>query len=233
MKYHLTPKSANAKTGPIPVSTSSADTCPPSCPFHAAGCYASAGGPLALHWRKVTEGERGMGFDDFCSAIANLPEGQLWRHNQAGDLPGVGEAIDRDALGQLIESNRGRRGFTYSHKYTLPGNLETIADANARGFVVNLSANSPAHADTLAGQGSPVTTVLPADVNGAVTPTLRTPRGLRVVVCPATYRDGVSCATCRLCAAGDRKVIVGFPAHGGGARKVTAAVAASQAANAS
>ena len=69
-KYHLTAKSANVKTGPIPVSTTSAATCPPECPFNnSQGCYAGSG-PLALHWAAVTRGDRGDCFADFCDKIA-------------------------------------------------------------------------------------------------------------------------------------------------------------------
>ena len=53
--YHFTAKSRNIKTGPIPVTVSSGDTCPDACPFLRAGCYA-AGGRLALHWRAVSDG---------------------------------------------------------------------------------------------------------------------------------------------------------------------------------
>jgi hypothetical protein len=98
MQVHITMKSANVKTGPIPVSTSSADTCPGSCPFKKQGCYADSG-PLALHWAKVTAGDRGMQWSEFCDVIAALPAGQLWRMNQAGDLPGAGETVDPVALG--------------------------------------------------------------------------------------------------------------------------------------
>ena len=61
---HLTTKSSNKKVGPIPVSTSSHLNCPQTCPYLNNGCYAD-GGPLALHWRKVTEGERGDTWDEF------------------------------------------------------------------------------------------------------------------------------------------------------------------------
>jgi hypothetical protein len=49
-----------------------------------------------------------------------------------------------------------------------------------------------------------------------------TPAGRKVVVCPATQRDDVSCATCALCAR-QRDVIVGFPAHGVAKKKAMAA----------
>jgi hypothetical protein len=40
-----------------------------------------------------------------------------------------------------------------------------------------------------------------------------TPAGRAVVICPATQRDDISCATCQLCQR-QRAAIVGFPAHG-------------------
>jgi len=216
---HLSRESGNAKTGPIPVSTTSAKTCPPSCPFNRGqGCYAGSG-PLALHWRKVTARERGMAWGKFCSEIAGLPEGQLWRHNQAGDLPGSGERINSRELFALVRANLGKRGFTYTHKTNSRSNLQAIAKANSRGFTINLSANSLAHADTLARtKAGPVVCVLPQEQ----TSNCLTPEGRRVVVCPATQRDNVSCATCQLCSRRERSVIIGFPAHGTSKRKASA-----------
>lgn len=212
---HLTPKSANVKTGPIPVSTTSATTCPNACAFKGNGCYAESG-PLALHWRKVTNGERGTNWGEFCKAIAALPDGQFWRHNQSGDLPGDGEHIDAGALIDLVHSNDGKRGFTYTH-YSMEHsiNRESVKYSNAHGFTINLSANNLDHADQLAALGiAPVVVVLPIDQKE----NLETPQGLKVVVCPATVRDDVSCDTCQLCQC-QRSTIVGFPAHGTGKKK--------------
>lgn len=222
-QVHVTMKSSNAKTGPIPVSTTSAATCPTACPFRtdaAGGCYA-ASGPLALHWEAVTAGERGTDWSTFVDQIRALPADTLWRHNQAGDLPGDGTSIDVESLSELVRANVGKRGFTYTH-YSADdvGNRLAIRYANASGFTVNLSANDTTHADTLADLGvGPVVTVLPRDTVGR---TVRTPAGRTVVVCPATYRDDVSCATCQLCQRADRTTIVGFPAHGSGAKKASA-----------
>ena len=212
MNFHLTLKSLNVKTGPIPVSTSSAATCPPSCPFNnSQGCYAGSG-PLALHWAKVTTGERGNQFAEFLDKIQALPLGQLWRHNQAGDLPGNGIEIDGAALGDLVKVNKGKKGFTYTHyDSSISNNAKYIKGANDYGFTVNLSANTPAHADELSALNiGPVVTVLPGDqVENSYTPA-----GRKIVVCPATIKDGVSCATCKLCAVSNREVIIGFPVHG-------------------
>ena len=221
--FHLTLKSTNQKTGPIPVSTTAADTCPSACPFNHmndGGCYA-ASGPLALFWRKVSEGKAGGNYDTFLAQIAALPAGQLWRHNQAGDLPGDGDAIDAAAVAQLVEANAGKNGFTYSHKPATPENLAAIRAANAGGFTINLSANNLVHADELAAHDAgPVVVVLPGDVHGNVK--LSTPAGRAVAVCPATYQKERDCATCGLCQKQNRKVIIGFPAHGASKRRADA-----------
>jgi hypothetical protein len=215
MSFHLTMVSANVKTGPIPVSTSSRETCAIECPFKGNGCYAESG-PLALHWNAVTAGLRGMSFDAFCEVVASFDPGQFWRMNQAGDLPHVGGLIDKGALMLLIEANQGLKGFTYTHHDVMAGdNLDILTIANISGFTVNLSANDLVHADELMAHGLPVCVVLPIDQ----AENLVTPDGHKVIVCPAAIRDDVSCMTCQLCGRADRTVIVGFPSHGTGAKK--------------
>lgn len=203
--------SKNAKLGGIPATTSSRGTCPPSCSFYDGGCYALYG-KLAFHWRNVPRD--GLPWSAFCERVAALPEDQLWRHNVAGDLPGDGEHIDGELLGELVEANRGRRGFTFTHK-TGEEHHELLQWANLEGFTVNLSAESLEAADALFQEGSPltkagpVTVVLPSDAPDR----LRTPAGRSVVVCPAET-EGLTCVECQLCAHPFRKSIVGFRAHG-------------------
>lgn len=208
MHVHLTQVSSNTKTGPIPVSTTERRSCPPRCPHMKAGCYAD-GGPLRIHWDKVPE--RGTSWEEFCERIAQLPAGTLWRHNQAGDLPGDGTRIDGPALMRLVEANLGRRGFTYTHYDPTKGdNAYWIAAANAMGFTINLSADTLEQADAYAELGiGPVVTVL----HSATERHGVTPEGRTVAVCPAVQTEGVSCATCQICAK-QRQAIIGFPAHG-------------------
>lgn len=238
----LTMKSSNRKVGPIPVSTSSATTCPDACPLKGAGCYAE-GGPLAIYWRKVTEQKAGQAFAGFLEKIAALPAGQLWRHNQSGDLqpcPRDGETIDAVALAALTLANKGKRGFTYTHFNVTENraNRDAVASANRNGFVINLSGNSPAHADRLAEtKAGPVVTVLPAEYGRAThkgdwaetlteyrarvaTLPKHTPQGRRIAVCPATYTE-TDCASCQACALADRISVIGFPAHGFRTRKAS------------
>lgn len=231
MKIHLTPVSSNAKTGPIPVSTSAMQTCPDACPFKAGACYAS-GGPLLLHWRKVSSGERGHTFNEFLGEVKKFRAGQLWRHNQAGDLAGENNSIDVGALKQLVDANKGKRGFTYTHKPVLDrqgdgaaSNRDAVKYANQNGFTVNLSANNLSHADELLKLGvGPVCAVVPMDV----TKNTVTPAGNRVVVCPATIRDGVSCSTCKLCSVAKREYVIAFPAHGAKKKSLSVMVSEKQ-----
>jgi hypothetical protein len=208
--FHFTAKSANAKTGPMPTTTTSDNTCPPSCAMFDT-CYAK-GGPQAMHWRKVSAGERGGSLTELCDNIRNLEDGTLWRHDVSGDLPGEGERINGADLRQMTAANTGRKGFTYTHKHPSTGsNAAHIKRANHDGFTINLSANDLSEADEFASLGiAPVVTILPIE---QTTNTL-TPEGRRVVVCPATQRDDVTCESCKLCSVQMRGVIVGFPVHG-------------------
>jgi hypothetical protein len=220
--YYMNPKSQNRKTGKMPVSTSGAGTCPPSCPFIGHGCYAE-GYPLKGRWDEVTTGKRGGTFAQFIGSITALATGTLWRHNQAGDLPGENDKLDKASTLAIAGANEGKRGFTFSHYPVVDHkhakhNRAVIATANARGFTVNLSANNLDHADKLAELGiGPVAVVLPADFEGKTT---KTPSGRTVSRCPATYLD-TTCADCQLCQRQTRAAIVGFPAHGISKRKAT------------
>jgi len=221
--FHITPKSKNVKVGKMAVTTSTATTCPTSCPFKSNGCYADSG-PLKLHWDKVTREERGDDWSTFIDKIKDLPTGSKWRHNQAGDLPGDMEKLDDEKCIQLAKANKGKRGFTYTHYDVLDNfqNAITVNIMNHLGFTVNVSANNLEHADKLCDLNiAPVATVLPIEQ----TTNTVTPKGRKVVVCPATYKDDVSCASCMLCEKWDRNVVVGFPAHGTSKKKASAIAA--------
>ena len=212
MQVALTMKSSNVKTGPIPVSTTTRDSCPDTCPLKKDGCYAD-GGPLAIHWNKVTSGERGTNWDEFCKKIEALPEGQVWRHNQAGDLPvtASGKNIHLIKLQKLIEANEGKRGFTYTHhKMDNLMNTQAVKVANERGFTVNLSADNIEGVDDVAALGvGPVCVTIPEGLPKK----FLTKGGNSVIQCPATYMD-TNCEKCKLCAVPTRKSVIAFPFHG-------------------
>lgn len=229
--YHLTLVSMNKKTGPIPVTVSEENTCPDACPFkkESSLCYAKLG-PLRLHWNKVSEGKRGMDWKSFLAAIKKLPNHILIRHNAAGDLPGNNNSINSNMLKELVAAFKNKKAFSYSHKPVLDGqeNSETISNnraaikhANENGFTINLSANSPEHADKLmALKIAPVASI----VNSEQKKNFVTAGGNRVVICPATIRDNVSCSRCGLCQKANREYIIGFPAHGISFKRVNALI---------
>jgi hypothetical protein len=253
VKVHFIQVSQNAKTGPIPASIVERASCWSGCVLYENGCYAESGA-LAMHWDRVSRGFAGGSWSEFCAKVAALRPGRLWRYAQAGDLPGNGAEIDGALLDELIAANIGKNAITFTHKPVLGDdsvaveNRRLIAAAIKAGFTINLSADNPAHADTLAELGiAPVVTVLArAYARRAVRHrfkrrrdewaetigewrdrTARLPRhthaGRRIAVCPATYSDA-TCKTCGACAR-VRHAVIGFPAHGAW-RRVESATAA-------
>jgi hypothetical protein len=206
MKYHFIQASSNRKTGPIPQTYTSRDSCPPSCAHFRADCYAEDF-YTRLTWDKVPA--RGTDLTGLTAAIKRLPMGQLWRHNVAGDLPGEGETVDAAALGEIVKANRGRKGFTYTHKHS-PDAIQWAGHATQWGFTVNLSADDAGHADELSAHGLPVVAIVPMDTPKHST----TPQGRPILICPAQTTEYMTCALCALCQRADRRHIIGFRAHG-------------------
>lgn len=232
--YHLTPVSGNIKTGPIAGSTTSRDSCPVSCPFIGAGCYAENHG-LIYHWLAVAhpagasiEGSakkgRGLDMETFSAQLRTLPKGSSFRHNQAGDLPHVDGMINGPALVPMLDAIRARklRAFTYTHHTTDTGthagqaNARIIARLTAAGLTVNASTETAQQADRLKAYAPTVPVVLTVTEEEAQQrgKCWTTPAGHAVVICPAQTVEGMNCAQCMLCHKADRKSIVGFIVHG-------------------
>jgi hypothetical protein len=218
----FTEASSNIKTGPIPTSTSDRATCWTGCPFYDKGCYAKSG-PQNIHWNKVSAGERGYEWQAFLSLIRKLQRGQLWRHNVSGDLPVVSDGvIDGDKVAQLVDANRGRKGYTYTHHPLTDSNLGAIMYANAAGFTVNVSTESVEVADSImSNHGIPAVAVVNSNKTDRF---YRTESGRKVITCPATIHDNVTCKTCGLCQQADRQFVIAFPAHGNAKKTVNAIV---------
>lgn len=224
MNFSFTRISGNSKTGPIPVSMTARNSCPDTCKLKSSGCYASAG-MVALHWRKLDNA--GLNLETFTQKVKELPKGQLWRHNIAGDIPSDERGyMDAVTLEAIVAANKGLKGFTYTH-CTLEGrpgkaNSALIKWACNNGFTVNVSADSPMHADRLAQMHSgPIVCMLPEWKEGDAKHTT-TPSGKSITVCPAVTTPGVTCQLCQLCQKADRKAIVGFPVHGTAKNKARA-----------
>jgi len=230
--FQLTVKSDNRKTGRIPVSTSPQWTCPTSCSYaNGNGCYA-AYGPIKIVWdacTRVSLKNPAKSYTDFLKRISVLPQGQLWRHNQAGDLlpdPKHPNRIDKTAYRRLVVANFDKRGFTYTHFPVLKqtgvtdkdvrDNRECITTMNILGLTVNVSANSPAHADQILDSGlkAPITVTLPESY--PVSKEYRTSKGRKMILCPALRSKKMTCLKCKKCIDPNREEIIVFTAHGCG-----------------
>ena len=229
--YSLTRVSSNAKTGPILTTITSRESCPDACSLKGSGCYAETG-HVRLHWNNAAKpykagknGFTGGTLGDVAREVKSLPKGSLWRMNVSGDLKHENQAIDPESLQSIVDANKGKRGFTYTHHEVItPGvvsawNREMIREANDKGFTINLSGDSLEHADKLKALGiAPVVCIVPEDHPRHSF----TPAGNPIVICPAVITEGVTCHSCGLCAVSGRKSIVGFPVHGAGKRKADA-----------
>ena len=220
-RYKLTPKSSNRKTGPIATTMSDRGTCPDSCPFKNAGCYAEAF-PLRLHWDRLTRGETGGDWLDLVHALARakLPAGSLLRHNVAGDLP-------QDQQGRIVKDqafiladifrNAGVQAFTYTHHKQDGHNLPVVRALPAAGLFVNLSCDSEQQASQRHREGFAAVCVVPEDDSRKA---WTDSHGVKFRVCPAQIADGVTCKTCKACA-GSRDYVVAFRAHANRRRSVS------------
>jgi len=222
MRYQFTAKSSNTKTGPIPTTMTEKDSCPVTCSLRGNGCYAE-NFPLSLHWGRVATD--GISEEELLMMIRGLPKGQRWRHNVAGDLPHNNGTVDHDKLQNLALAAHGKETILYTHHKLTRENAASFRIVRyAYGLNVNASCESIQTAETALDQGINAVVVMPHDTSSQ---TVKTERGSSVVICPATYKDNVTCASCGLCAK-DRvsnRVIVAFPAHGARKKVATLQVA--------
>lgn len=222
MKYQFTRVSSNTKTGPIPTTMTEKDSCPVTCPLRGNGCYAE-NFPLSLHWGRVSES--GVSADTLARELRNLPRGQLWRHNVAGDLPHDANGIKLDEMAPIIDAvkSRGLKTILYTH-HRRPQDYKGQRALHDAGIHVNVSCESPESAMSAMSAGLNAVCIMPPDApkvttyqNGATGE-----RYARVVICPAQTNDKTTCASCGLCAKDRTKdrVIIGFLPHGARAKKV-------------
>lgn len=208
-QFRFTITSRNRKTGPIPVTLTEKLSCPDSCPLKANNtCYAKLG-QINIHWMNPL-----LTVKEFILKIKSLPAGQLWRHNEAGDLLHNKGKIDFSFVKELVKANKFKRGFAYTHHLPNVGNnADILAYANNNGFTVNISSDNVDRAVELREQYPylPLVTIIPSNSNFKKF----SYKGNKFVVCPNTLNpDKIKCFNCGLCQKANRDCIVAFPAHG-------------------
>jgi hypothetical protein len=221
---HLVPRTGNTKTGPMPVTYRPMHTCPVTCPLLPAqatgGCYGTGRLFGSAKYRAVSlDVERAvwkvrLGAD---AAARHL------RDRVVGDVVTATGELDREYLAAIAEIATANEltPFGYTHAWRL-FTAEDVAWLRALGYVMNASVETPAQAEQAAALGMLVTIVddeRPGETEIA---------GMRLVTCPAQTRDGITCATCGLCATPDRPTIVRFIPHGTAVQRARRAVAAAR-----
>lgn len=206
------PKSSNQKIGKIPATRTERASCPTTCPFYNAGCYAKLGHE-GMQWHPTNMKKKGIEWEQFLSYIKELKPNQIWRHNTAGDLPHQNGNIVKNLFLDLVGANTNKRGFTYTHHVLNEHNVSLIQEANKKGFSVNASTESVEVADKIMTEHNiPAVAVINSNETRRF---FSTESGRKVIVCPATvYKKKVTCETCGICANPNRKEIVAFPSHG-------------------
>jgi len=207
--------SGNKKLGKMFASNTVRESCPSGCAFKDI-CYGEHF-RTRIAWDRIKE--HGKSWEEFLYAVKRIPRGALWRHNVVGDLPQRSGTINRQMMRGLVAANKGRRGFTYTHHVLTPANIKTLQDVNAGGLTVNVSCETEAQVDKARALGLPAVIVRSRATGYQKNET--TPDGHPIRQCPAEISD-MTCAECGICARPLRLTVVGFTAHGGGAKRVEA-----------
>ena len=210
--FHLSRCSSNKKTGPIPVTTTSKNSCPASCGMRDF-CYAK-NSYLAMHWAKVSNGSLSKRWREHLDELESLPFGSPLRLNQAGDLVASASGrLSRAFMNGLLAVVKARRlqAWTYTHHdHTLGDNGKLLRRANREGLRINVSTETEESADRAVASGLPAVLAVSSEETRTV---WRTPARNLVKVCPAQLRD-TDCSRCMLCHKRSSKVIIAFLAHG-------------------
>lgn len=210
--------SGNKKTGPIPVVYVGRASCPDRCPFAATkerSCF-GAGFTLRRKWDDVDAG--GLGLPATLEELKRaVRRGSPWRWGIVGDLPAVKGKIHAPTLAAFRKLRGDGWAYTH-HDVEDPANRAAVLANNAAGgFTVNASCDSLEQAMRVTAAGIPAVVVGPRDFSRPVVKD-----GFIFTPCPAAVPGSVvDCSRCTLCRSGAvgraaRRVVVVFPAHGGG-----------------
>lgn len=208
---HIVAQSGNVKTGVMPVTYRTADTCPTTCPFLPVsmggngGCYGT-GRIFGIAGKYATL----MSETDALAKLARAPRGAKYmRDRVVGDVVTPDGKFDHPYVAAIarVAHASGLRVFGYTHAWPIM-TRDDVETVKGTGYVMNASCETADDVARAVSLGMP--TVIAGDSwqDGDVI------AGRRIVTCPAQTRDDVSCASCGLCAKPDRACTVRFLIHG-------------------
>lgn len=228
MRFALKYPTENRKTGPIGIITASKDTCPLVCPFHNKGCYANSGF-MRIHWDRLENGERGVLFPELLIQLKMIPQGNLIRYADAGDLPGEGNEIDYKKLTDLVYICKKNKLHvaTYTHKPLTKQNLDIIKEVNKSGaFLINISCEDTKSVNKILKKNLNPVITLPSDYSWEGP--IKLEQG-NIFQCLAEKNEKITCSNCGKnklpwCWRSDRTWAVGFIAHGSNKKSIDKAL---------
>lgn len=204
--------SAGRKVGAVAVTYVAQGSCPDTCPFLHAGCYAEngfVGGFITKRLNRATTGLTPLELArNEADAIDELIGDRDLRLHIVGDSTSEdGTRLIAAAAGRYMDRG-GRRVWTYTHAWrTVPreawGRVSVLASCESPVDVMEARSRGYATALTVMGH--------PGAKRYDVGP-------LSILPCPEQTTEGVTCATCRLCTDDDRLrdsgMTVAFAVHG-------------------
>ena len=210
-KIWFVPQSGNTKTGVMSVTYTTDNTCPDRCPFKNNGCYAK-NFPCCLQWKKAAQ--KGVTPEKLPEVVKNSAHTEVIRHNVAGDIAkNNSNYIDADLVNNLIKAYKNLKAFTYTHCSIVKKNIDIVLKAMQAGFIINFSTENVKDLKKAMQAGCNAVIACNSMKNNIVVKD-----GIKIVKCPATYKDNIHCVNCGLCAK-KRDFAIAFPVHGNGKNK--------------
>lgn len=210
-KYSFVANSHNKKTGAMPVTSTSMDSCPLSCALYA-DCYGKSG-HTRIHWNKLEK--IGIDYNQLMNLINALKKKTAIRFNVVGDLAYANGIIDATKLLKLsnVVKNRMLDMILYTH-HSIDNvlNVQALKLAFDKGLYVNISCENVEKAKKALSYGLNAVLVVPID-------TLEKHKkidDIHLVHCPAEYKPHIQCVNCMLCGKNrvQNRIVVAFTAHG-------------------
>lgn len=209
--------SQNAKIGPTHATYASQQSCPKSCPFQGAGCYAEHG-LVRLHTQRVNTADANATPMDVARIEAEAIRKTLsGRHDLR--LHVVGDCSTDEAASLVSDAalsvlKPGRKAWTYTH-------ASRDVQRESWGELSVLASCETTEQVRAAQDAGWATAIVVPEFKGHG---LQDYGGIKLLPC-VNQTKGAQCVECRLCMDDarlrDKGITIGFVPHSSGAKKVT------------
>lgn len=196
---HVVKDSSNPKIGKMAATYRNRESCPTTCPFMRNGCYAD-GRIFAISEKYGTDK-----FDNLLALEHSIRKDGAIRLNVSGDFLDVNEQPDWDYINACNELAHRRPDIAFI-SYTHAWRQLSPSDF---GFTVNASCETPEDLTEAMAAGWQAVVVDDGTLVGSKV------ADRNVLQCPQQYREGVTCDSCRACAADTpTRPVIAFLIHG-------------------